>query len=231
MAAGYVRQSTANIQPNLEINAGDHNAEYDEIAAAFDNTTGHDHSGGATGVGAKISMTASVTGTLPIANGGTGLATIGTSGQVPISNGSALVYGNVGTSFSIPGGTPSTASLVGVHAGTGVTHALSKTTRIMITIYGVVSNNANGCGGAVSIRYGTGAAPAGGAALTGSATGGVPYCVNPAAGPNTITFPISVSSFVTGLTIGTTYWIDAAITAVTGGTASYASLAVMVVEI
>ena len=37
--------------------------------------------------------TNAVTGTLPIANGGTGLATVGASGTVPISNGTSLAYG------------------------------------------------------------------------------------------------------------------------------------------
>jgi hypothetical protein len=40
----------------------------------------------------QASLTTAVTGTLPIANGGTGLATVGTDGQVLQSNGSTLVY-------------------------------------------------------------------------------------------------------------------------------------------
>jgi hypothetical protein len=76
MASGYVRQATANIQPNLEINAEDFNAEFDAIADAFDNTLGHDHSGSDTGTGAKIVLTTAVTGSLPVANGGTGDITL-----------------------------------------------------------------------------------------------------------------------------------------------------------
>lgn len=74
-ANGYVRQSSANIQPNLNINSADLNAEYNVLATAFDNTSGHDHSGSVAGDGAKIILTTSVTGTLPIANGGTGSTT------------------------------------------------------------------------------------------------------------------------------------------------------------
>ena len=39
-----------------------------------------------------VNLATNVTGTLPIANGGTGLSTVGTNGQVLQSNGSALVY-------------------------------------------------------------------------------------------------------------------------------------------
>lgn len=76
MANGYTRQATANIQPNLEINAEDFNAEFDALADAFDNTLGHDHSGSSTGTGAKIVLTTAVTGALPVANGGTGDLTL-----------------------------------------------------------------------------------------------------------------------------------------------------------
>jgi len=80
---GYTRQSSANIQPNLTIDAGDLNAEYNQLASAFDNTTGHDHSGSSTGVGQQISLTAAVTGILPAANGGTGTST----SPIPVANG------------------------------------------------------------------------------------------------------------------------------------------------
>jgi hypothetical protein len=84
MASGYIRQASANIQPNLNANAEDLNAEYNQLQSAFDNTTGHDHSGSASGVGAQISLTASVTGVLPTANGGTGNAN--GKQQTPVRN-------------------------------------------------------------------------------------------------------------------------------------------------
>lgn len=74
MADGYVRQSAAQIVTGNTINASDHNNEYNKLEDAFDGTTGHDHSGGI-GLGPKIDLTTSVTGTLPIVNGGTGGAT------------------------------------------------------------------------------------------------------------------------------------------------------------
>jgi hypothetical protein len=49
---------------------------------------------------ANVDLTSQVTGTLPIANGGTGLATLGTAGQALIVNSgaTALEYGSAGVS-------------------------------------------------------------------------------------------------------------------------------------
>ena len=54
------------------------NAEFNQILAAFDASTGHSHDGSA-GEGAPIALTTSVSGTLPIANGGTGGSTASTA--------------------------------------------------------------------------------------------------------------------------------------------------------
>ena len=43
--AGYVRQSAAEIQNNLTIDAADLNNEFNALVAAFNNTTGHKHDG------------------------------------------------------------------------------------------------------------------------------------------------------------------------------------------
>jgi hypothetical protein len=73
VATGYTRQSAAEITTGATIDAADLNAEFEALATAFDATSGHDHSGAA--LGKPIVLTTSVTGTLPIANGGTGGAT------------------------------------------------------------------------------------------------------------------------------------------------------------
>lgn len=70
MGVGYVRQESANIVDSATIEASHFNNEYNAIEAAFDGTNGHSHDG-TTGEGQKISLTAAVTGTLPITNGGT----------------------------------------------------------------------------------------------------------------------------------------------------------------
>src|ERR1041385_293815 len=92
MAAGYTRQSAGNIQAGLPIQSADLNNEFNQLQSAFDTTTGHDHSGSASGTGAKIALATSVTGVLPVANGGTG-------GLLPIAN------GGTGVSLAATGGT------------------------------------------------------------------------------------------------------------------------------
>lgn len=58
------------------------------------------------GTAGRLSLNlSSVSGTLPIGNGGTGLATLGSSGTCLQSNGSALVYGSCGSGGGTPGGT------------------------------------------------------------------------------------------------------------------------------
>lgn len=94
MVAGYIRQAAANIAAGLTIRSTDHNAEYNQIQSAFDNTTGHDHSGSATGVGSKIPLTSAVTGILPIANGGTNSSTVLTAGSILYSDGTKITQDN-----------------------------------------------------------------------------------------------------------------------------------------
>ena len=106
--AGYTRQSAASIVALAEISASPLNAEFNQIQAAFHATTGHTHAG-TSGDGAKIPLTTSVSGTLPVANGGTGVATFtagfvygtgttalstrvitGTANEITVTNGSGV---------------------------------------------------------------------------------------------------------------------------------------------
>ena len=74
MGTGYTRQSSADIITGANITASPLNAEFNAIQDAFNSTTGHTHDG-TSGEGPLINLTTSVTGTLPIANGGTGATT------------------------------------------------------------------------------------------------------------------------------------------------------------
>lgn len=67
--AGYTRQSTADIQTGEDVLAAPLNAEFNAIRDAFNGSTGHEHDG-TTGNGPKIDLTSSVSGVLPVANGG-----------------------------------------------------------------------------------------------------------------------------------------------------------------
>jgi hypothetical protein len=66
---GYTRQSTADIQPGQDITASPLNAEFNQLQSAFDASTGHSHDGTA-GNAPKIDLTTSISGVLPVANGG-----------------------------------------------------------------------------------------------------------------------------------------------------------------
>lgn len=91
--SGYTRQAAANISAGLTISAADLNAEYNQIQTAFDGTSGHTHTGGS-GNAPKIPLTTSVSGILPVANGGTGISTVFTAGSVIFSNGSTYAQDN-----------------------------------------------------------------------------------------------------------------------------------------
>lgn len=67
--AGYTRQSSASIVNGSAITAPPINAEFNQLLAAFNASTGHGHTGG-TGDAPKIPLATSVSGFLPVANGG-----------------------------------------------------------------------------------------------------------------------------------------------------------------
>lgn len=73
---GYTRQSTADILAGQEVKAQPLADEFNQLEAAFAAVSGHAHDG-STGSGPKIVLTTSVTGTLPVANGGTGVTSLG----------------------------------------------------------------------------------------------------------------------------------------------------------
>lgn len=69
MGTGYTRQSDAEIDDGLVIEAVDLDNEFNAIQAFAHGTSGHSHDG-TTGEGPKISLTTSITGVLPVINGG-----------------------------------------------------------------------------------------------------------------------------------------------------------------
>lgn len=69
--AGYTRQSVGDIINGLEITAPPLNAEFNQITAAFNGTSGHSHDG-TTGQAPKINLSTSLSGYLPAVHGGTG---------------------------------------------------------------------------------------------------------------------------------------------------------------
>jgi len=146
---------------------------------------------------------------LSLANGGVAQAI-----SAPAANGEQLR--SIGTtSFdSFPtnflNGTPSdkagTTNTTGVMLGLAQTLAMQYSGRVLLIIQGRHGNSAaNGYGG-VTLRYGTGAAPANGAALTGTVAGLGQFHYNASAAAGITNF--CLTAIITGLTKGTTYWFD-----------------------
>lgn len=69
MGTGYTRQSSADIVAGEEITAGPLNSEFNQLEDAFDSVVGHAHDG-TVGEAPQISLTTSISGVLPVANGG-----------------------------------------------------------------------------------------------------------------------------------------------------------------
>lgn len=127
---------------------------------------------------------------------------------------------------SDPTGTTNTSGLM---MGLGGFIVPKKTGNVHITISGTITNNTGGDGANVQLRYGTGAIPANAGALTGTTVAGLVKFINPTA--LTTKVPFMVQGIVTGLTLGTRYWIDTGLAAVTGGTASITDVGISAYEI
>lgn len=125
-----------------------------------------------------------------------------------------------------------TTSGTGVMMGLAGTLTPTRSGKIQIIISGTIDNSTLGFGAQTQIRYGTGTAPANGDALTGTAVGGLVKNINPSLAlliPGAS--PFSINAIVSGLTLGTAYWIDLSLARVTGGTARVRDISVSVVEL
>lgn len=95
-----------------------HNANYAPIAQGVTNGDSHDHNGGD---GAAISLTAAVTGTLPVGNGGTGATTL-TDGGILLGSGSGAITAMAALAngtIVVGDGTTDPTTLAAFTSGTG----------------------------------------------------------------------------------------------------------------
>jgi hypothetical protein len=122
-----------------------------------------------------------------------------------------------------------TTSLTSIMMGLAGVITPVRSGKVFVTISGRMSNNTVNNGYDVSIRYGTGAAPANGAAITGTAIGGTAR-LNGVSGVG-FSYPFSLSAVITGLTLGTPIWLDLIQAAVTGGTAAAFNVSVSAFEL
>lgn len=103
------------------------------------------------------------------------------------------------------------------------------TGKVLIVVSGTIFNStgAAGDGCNIQLRHGTGAAPANGAAATGTAVGGLlHYVASTGAGK----VPFSLNAFVSGLSLAA-HWIDVTLAATTGGTANITDVSISAVEL
>lgn len=152
----------------------------------------------------------------------------GTAGQQLRTNGTDYVNKTTTTYQATPADPPTTTSTTGVMMGLTGSIAPGYSGTIMITISGDMDNNGNNNGVQTQIRYGTGSAPANGAALTGTTAGGLIKFTENNSG---IRVPFHCNAIVTGLTVGTTYWIDLSLASITGGTSRVRDISISVVEL
>jgi len=127
-----------------------------------------------------------------------------------------------------PTGTTNTAAQVMMGLGGVITPGASGRVLFMISGDGF-NSNAVGNGYIVQLRYGTGTAPANGAAVTGTAVGGSVKAVT-AVTSSVQDIPFALQSMVTGLSVGTTYWYDVGLEAIGGGTANIENLSLTAAE-
>lgn len=125
-----------------------------------------------------------------------------------------------------PTGTTSTAAYVMMGLAGSITPLQS--TRVQVTISGQMANSTINDGVNIQLAYGTGAAPANAAAVTGTAVGAAQIATSLVAAQRS---GFSISGIITGLTIGTAIWIDAQLKAITGGTASIFGVTISAIEI
>ena len=102
--------------------------------------------------------------------------------------------------------------------------------KIYASIRGSCNNNTTGGGIAFHMRYGSGPAPGTGAAQAGNVASGVHYAGGLACPANT-TFPFNITAIITGLTIGTPYWLDLAFSHWIQGTANISLVQVAAFEL
>ncbi len=154
------------------------------------------------------------------------------------TNADVVKYSNASTLFSLTStksatNTATSAAPTATVSATAVMMAVggaltpANTGRVLITLSGQMANDTINDGATVQLRYGTGAAPANGDAVTGTQVG-VSQTFTALVAAQRDGF--CISGVVTGLTIGTAIWIDAALNRVTGGSAAITGVTVSTAE-
>ena len=158
---------------------------------------------------------------------GYGISITNAPGSITIATTTPAFYGAATAS---PTGTLSSTFVMMGLAGS-ITPANSG--NVLIVISGSIQNTTPNDGGETNIQYGTGSAPANGVPATGSTVGSTSILsiVTSGVGATTIsTVPFTCNALITGLTVGTPYWIDLELNA-TGGFAEVSQVQVSAIEL
>ena len=120
------------------------------------------------------------------------------------------------------------ATAAAVMLGLGGSFVPNAGGNMLLMITGDIVVSAIGSGATLQIAYGTGAAPANNAALTGTlAAKALNFVTSTVAGRG----PFNLMAYVTGLTPAVAYWLDLAVQNLTGGTATIANVNLTAVEV
>jgi hypothetical protein len=143
-----------------------------------------------------------------------------TAGGTPVAG----QFARTAASPSAPSGTTSTTGLM-MGLAVAITPLVSG--NLEIKLVGSIANATATDGAKAQLRYGTGTAPANGAALTGTTSGSLVEATQLLAAQKV---PFALLGYVSGLTLGTAYWVDVGLAAITGGTATITDLYIFVEE-
>ena len=131
------------------------------------------------------------------------------------------------TAQSTPANPTGTSSATQVMMGLAGSITPTKSGKVLIIISGALQNTGGATTNTVQIRYGTGTAPANGAAATGT-TAGAALQSAPTNGSGPEAF--SINAIVSGLTLSTAHWIDVGLAA-SAGTGSIRTISISAVEV
>lgn len=121
-----------------------------------------------------------------------------------------------------------TASATSVQMGVGLSFTPLSTGTVLLIASGVVQTTVASGGGSYQLSYGTGTAPANGAAAAGTSPGNFQTIILAAAAEKN---SFSVQAVVSGLTPGTTYWVDLQLKASGGGTTTLSNVTTTAAEL
>lgn len=137
--------------------------------------------------------------------------------------------GTRATSQSTPVDPTGTTNTTGLMMGLAGSITPSLTGNILFMFSGTAKQSSANDGVKITIRYGTGSAPANAAAASGTAASAILTTAN-TPGTNS-QYPYAIQGRATGLTLSTAYWYDIQLASASGGTASIGTNTLTAMEV